>query len=531
MHAVKWLPWSSAIATTPTVFSASSIAFFSITSLCLLFGCGAKQETGTVLLELSDPDAEVTVTIDGQSLNVNSAREPFEISVGEHMLEVYGPHVESFKEKITVTEGTTGFYRVDLIPLSRTTEVSGSERIALREREEKVETGSAAPRNDIVQTDVPPSEFIESNVNVSVGDDFSPPVSEELSEELSDDDLTDHERQVMEWVKTVGGSILEYNGFGIRLSRESSCTESDFERFQHLPHLHTLGLHGWMPGGWIEGLELGDRSLLQLVDLPKLRVFGARGMQITDRSLEHLAGFPITDLTIQYAAITDEGIAHFSKHALRSVSLDRCANVADDGLIKLQFEEINSFRLIGTQVSDRFARELQRCPNLTILTLKDTRVTGDGLTSLRGHDKLIQLNLHNLQIGDAHLAHVVGNTQLSQLRLGRTQVTANGLQLIANSFPNLDLLDVPGLEIPQHAAIDWSGLKKLRILVFRYSHVGPRQLEAIASLPNLQQLYITIDSKYFHASRQALLAFQRVRPQCTINDKRVDELLWDLSEK
>jgi formylglycine-generating enzyme required for sulfatase activity/Flp pilus assembly protein TadD len=72
-------------------------------------------DMGTVKIELSDPEAEAVVKVDGKSISVEGLGAPLRLRVGEHELEVVGEAFEGHGRKFAIKRGEAVTIRVELV--------------------------------------------------------------------------------------------------------------------------------------------------------------------------------------------------------------------------------------------------------------------------------------------------------------------------------------------------------------------------------------------------------------------------------
>jgi formylglycine-generating enzyme required for sulfatase activity len=74
---------------------------------------------GTVQIELSDPMANVQVSVDGNAIEVAGLKEPLRLTAGEHGLQVTSGGFETFSRSFTVKRGAAGWLRVSMVAKSK----------------------------------------------------------------------------------------------------------------------------------------------------------------------------------------------------------------------------------------------------------------------------------------------------------------------------------------------------------------------------------------------------------------------------
>ncbi|MCY2994939.1 MAG: protein kinase [Planctomycetota bacterium] len=75
-----------------------------------------KTNHGTVKIELPDPAPEVNVKVDGRKIQIGGLKEPLELTVGEHELEVTSGEFKTVTKSFTVRRGTQVPIRFSLEP-------------------------------------------------------------------------------------------------------------------------------------------------------------------------------------------------------------------------------------------------------------------------------------------------------------------------------------------------------------------------------------------------------------------------------
>jgi hypothetical protein len=71
---------------------------------------------GTIKIELSDPTAQVEITVDGDTVSVDGLDEPLKLKVGPHDLTITGANFETVTRTFTVKKGNNPLLRVELKP-------------------------------------------------------------------------------------------------------------------------------------------------------------------------------------------------------------------------------------------------------------------------------------------------------------------------------------------------------------------------------------------------------------------------------
>jgi len=64
-----------------------------------------RTPRGTIEIEFSDPNANVSVAVDGNNVDIGGLDDPLSLEVGEHELKVRGKGYETYTKKLTITRG------------------------------------------------------------------------------------------------------------------------------------------------------------------------------------------------------------------------------------------------------------------------------------------------------------------------------------------------------------------------------------------------------------------------------------------
>ena len=165
------------------------------------------------------------------------------------------------------------------------------------------------------------------------------------------------------------------------------------------------------------------------------------GRHITDQSLRFVRGFDqLTLLALEDTAVTDAGTRHLAH--LRGLKrlvvrhdgdgLIASPDITDAGLGNLvQGKDLDHFGVTGPITDEGLSMIVSHCPNLVLLQLEGSRVTGKGLAALQRLKKLSHLSLtDNPFIDDAAASELAGVPSLRQVSLEGTRVTRKGAAAI-----------------------------------------------------------------------------------------------------
>jgi Leucine-rich repeat (LRR) protein len=150
---------------------------------------------------------------------------------------------------------------------------------------------------------------------------------------------------------------------------DNPVTGAGLKQLAHLKNLTSLNLYG---------TKVTDAGLKELAPLKNLNELNLNYTKVTDAGLKELA--PLKNLTSLYVGKTDTSLK-----VLREIGLLHSLGRTSDGSGKrpTKPEEVTSFDLTGTGVTDAGLKELAPFKNLTSLYLRNTKVTAKGVAELR----------------------------------------------------------------------------------------------------------------------------------------------------
>jgi internalin A len=232
--------------------------------------------------------------------------------------------------------------------------------------------------------------------------------------------------------------------------------------------------------------KLASQSELKKLDLSMTRV-SDQGLLL----LKPLVG--LEELNLRYAElITDEGMSAVKgwKH-LRKIDL-RGTKVTDTTVGYLgALTTLESIDLGFAQISDNGIELLTNLPHLKELTLGGNKLTDTGIQALRLMPTLEYLDLSGPQRTDSGLwsvsltesgvASVATLTQLRELRIGGSNVTALSLEQLKKGLPKLERLSLQrSKRITDEAwniLRDWKSLKEIDLKDTKVSDAAIQQLK------------------------------------------------------
>jgi serine/threonine protein kinase len=293
----------------PWVAAAAAIVATLVLSIVLL----VPTRSGTIKIELSDPNAQVEVRIDNNVYTLTALGKPLRLRVGEHDLIVRGDDFETVTRKFTVRQGNNPVYTVELVPKK-----------------------GAAPLDGVGNAPLETADVLAliDRLGGKSRQDFSIP-----------------DRPLLE----------------VHLLR-SSVQDDDLRWLAGQTHLQVLILGD---------TRISDAGLAHLQGLTNLQRLDLGTTDITDAGLVHLKGLTrLTRLELYRTTIGDAGLAHLSGlHELRVLGLEG-TRVGDAGLAHLKaLTRLEALNLGGTNVSDEGLEHLQGLTNIREFHVHATRVT------------------------------------------------------------------------------------------------------------------------------------------------------------
>jgi serine/threonine protein kinase/Leucine-rich repeat (LRR) protein len=411
----------------------AAVALAALLPLAYLFGgvlVRFATNRGEVVIEVDDPDANVSVKAGGAVIEDRKGRRSITLAAGEQDLEVTvrdaGGESHFFTKKFVLRRG-------------------GAEIINVRE--ELVAAAAA------------------SHKGTPVGPGAAKP---------AEGAVVDGDRRAAERVLSLGGkATVREAGREREVRQEMTLPAGDFRLVSaDLAKTAVADADLALLGGLRELKELrltdtgvGDRGVARLSELMGLRSLSLNGTQVTDAGLVYLR--PLTEL--------------------RELDLSRTA-VGDAGLVHLEpLKNLLSLNLYATQFTEAGLAHVGSLTKLQSLCLSDMRVTDAGLAHLRPLTELRLLHLNGARISDAGLAHLAGMKKLASLNLPGTPVTDDGLVHL-QELTGLEELALDSTKITDAGLPRLGALKKLRAVNLGSAGVTDAGMPAVGALTNLQEL-------------------------------------------
>ncbi|CAN5914340.1 hypothetical protein BH11VER1_BH11VER1_25920 [soil metagenome] len=237
-------------------------------------------------------------------------------------------------------------------------------------------------------------------------------------------------------------------------------------------------------------------GLEKLASLPVLKTVWFSGSGFSNAGAKAMAGAKNLEyFQLEGTPVTDEGIAGLGALTkLQTISLNRCQNV--HGTTLAAWGNTASLRDLGLGACPLSADVLSvigRFTHLTRLWLDDLAALNDEtLSTLAPLTKLSSLSLIRTRITGTSFAELRGCTELQSLIInGETPITAEGLAVIASTFPKLEDLRLGGgARLSAGDFRSLAGLKALKYLEAPVPILNDADLAEIAKIASLGNLSI-----------------------------------------
>jgi hypothetical protein len=196
----------------------------------------------------------------------------------------------------------------------------------------------------------------------------------------------------------------------------------------------------------LERRRFDDDDLAVLADLPRLERLYLASTPLTDEGLRHVARLGrLRRMSLWDTRITDEGVAH-----LAGLTELEVLDIKTHGLTEAALESFrnhpNLTRLLHyIPLGDAGIDALGSMRRLRVEHLACTDVTDEGLGLLARLWPLVSLDINSVHVTDAGLAHVSRLERLQRLTLRGCAATDDGIVRLATrrALESLGLIDVP----------------------------------------------------------------------------------------
>jgi hypothetical protein len=234
----------------------------------------------------------------------------------------------------------------------------------------------------------------------------------------------DPERRAAEYVLSVGGKV--------RINDE----EKEITASTELPNT-TVRLTSVDLGDNQRVTEAGLAAFHGTKNLKRIVLYRCTG--VSDTSLANFKeNTNLEDLGLWPAKISIVGLRNFKDCAkLRHMDLG-CCITNDDMIFFKDFSGLRSLEFLqlhGTSVRESGLANLKGADKLVNIYLAGSSIADDDLRAFANNDRLRILGLTSTAIGDGGIAHLRECRSLQQVSLERTKVTADGVKSLKRELP------------------------------------------------------------------------------------------------
>jgi Leucine-rich repeat (LRR) protein len=404
---------------------------------------------GQVVIEVDDPNMEVTVRDNGAEIRDAIGRQVITLRAGEHVLDVtvkpgkFTPD-EKFSKTFTLTRGDKEVIKV-------------------------WEERGKAPQK-------PP------------GPDDRPQPKKEPAKPRTP---ATNEREAAEWVLSIGGTVTiwvagrdkeireKYNlpvpeqpfhVLKVRLAGNKQVNNAELENLKPLSNLTELNLSDTeisddglvhlqnlknLTRLMLNKTKVGDKGLEYLKTLTNLQLLNLGETWVSNDGMKYLSSLTnLTQLSVDNTAVTDDGLVHLKSLTKLTLLWLYGTVVGNDGMAHLKpLTNLTELKLGGTRVGNTGLIQLKVLTNLTHLELGGTWVSNPGLQHVKPLANLKILYLNHIQVGDIGLEQLKPLTKLETLNLDGTQVTDKGLKHL-HFMSRLRDLNLAGTKVTAEGAAE-----------------------------------------------------------------------------
>jgi uncharacterized protein YjbI with pentapeptide repeats len=277
---------------------------------------------------------------------------------------------------------------------------------------------------------------------------------------------------------------------------------------------------GWP---WLRRL-VGDEYFQEVVrvNLDKTDVSDA-DLQLIGR-LKHLSF-----LSLNHTKVSDAGLSHIRRLCgLRDLGLME-TKITGAGLRHVKdFENLEGLNLSRTAVDDQGVKYIGNLSRLERLDLWETSVTSKGVASLTRLTNLDFLSLRYTHVDDSAISHLVAMQSLTELHLSGSRVSGEGLFSLREALPSCevhgDMIDLSDLQFDdsQRCLRKWESLVKrmqslhaesrLKLIDLSGSQVSDDFISALHGLVNLEM----IDLRETRVTDAGVERLKRALPGCKL---------------
>lgn len=146
--------------------------------------------------------------------------------------------------------------------------------------------------------------------------------------------------------------------------------------------------------------------------------------------------------------------------------------------------------LRNTRVTGDSLASIRQMPHLETLILDGLAIDDESLAELSIHPHLRRLSLAGTRVGDAAMRHMPALAGLESLSLSDTSVADRGLADLAGCA-TLESLDLAGTPVTHEGLVSLRGLRKLTSLDLSRTEIGDEGMSSIKRLDALEDLNLS----------------------------------------
>ncbi len=163
-----------------------------------------------------------------------------------------------------------------------------------------------------------------------------------------------------------------------------------------------------------------DADLKDLLPLKHLRLLNLTDTLVSDAGIQQLAGFrDLRELVLDDTPVTDGALKELAR----------------------QRKDWRALSLAGTKITDEGLKSLRGQKELQLLDLAGNQITDSGIMQLAGAKKLKWLWLAGTKISDFALGQLAGHEDLIEVQVSGTLATPDGIQQLRKALPKCKVDD------------------------------------------------------------------------------------------
>ncbi len=231
-----------------------------------------------------------------------------------------------------------------------------------------------------------------------------------------------------------------------------------------------------------------DTQLTHLVSLTGLKKLSLESTEAGDIGMASIAKLTnLEQLNLSHTIVTDKGLAALQPlRQLRRLLLNNAQQVNATGLPA--FPQLEDLELSGTDLNNQGLENVARNGSLRALRASYTNITDDGLKLVAALQQLRSLDLAAVDLTDAGMPHLNRLPELRELNISYGRFSDKGLAALG-SMTTLQRLEVARTRATDAAMQTLAKLTDLRRLNLDYTAVSDKGVETLrAALPQLVEL-------------------------------------------